>query len=178
MALARKSDGGGPPGGTGQDCSRPAWRANGTMRLVASSGRCQIRWVCGARASRQLGWPGCGIGRGLARPPNMALNCSCQFCANWNCCCPRGWPVGRGLPGGSAWCLGRWRPGALGRAGKVFNCGCGVRGGVSTDLQFTTSAADIIGLYLNPPGKRAGLLECRREADDPGAAASAPADTS
>src|SRR5438132_8814620 len=38
---------------------------------------------CGASGLRQLGWPGCGIGRGRARPPNMARICAYGFCANW-----------------------------------------------------------------------------------------------
>src|SRR5438128_6621413 len=74
-----------------------AWRADGTTRLAASLACGRIRWVCGASALRQLGWPGCGIGLGRARPPNMARICACGFCANWNCRRPRGWPVGMGL---------------------------------------------------------------------------------
>jgi hypothetical protein len=71
-----KSDGRRPAWLNGPRLFWPAWRANGTTRLAASLACGRIRWVCGASALRQLGWPDCGIGLGRARPPNMARICA------------------------------------------------------------------------------------------------------
>ena len=123
LALARSRTEEARLAGTGQDCfGLPAGQ---TERRGLACGR--IRWVCGASGLRQLGWPGCGIGRGRARPPNLARICAYGFCANWNCRRPRGWPVGMGLQWPQRRAPRTMRSGAC-CAGKASNCAGGAPG--------------------------------------------------
>ena len=89
------------------------------------------------------------IGRGRARNRNTGRNCACAFYGNWSCRHRQGWPGGMAV---------RWPRRLAFRTPRFGGC-CAKKAStrrhrswcVSTDPQFAAKAADIIGLYLNPP---------------------------
>jgi hypothetical protein len=119
-------------------------------RCRAKLGCGRTRSVCGASGLRRGVRPGCTISRGRARNRNTVGSCAGAFCGNWNCRRRQGWPGGMAVPWPrrSAYRMPRFG-GCCPK--KEFQLRRHRSWCVSTDPQFTAKAADIIGLYLNPP---------------------------
>ena len=119
-------------------------------RSRASLGCGQTRSACGASGLRRAVWPGCAISRVRARNPNTVRSCASAFCGNWSYRRRQGLPAGMVVPWPRHWVSRTpavWR--VLRKEGiqlRRRRSWC-----VSTDPQFATKAADIVGLYLNPP---------------------------